>query len=220
MFCTNAPCKNETVPESGALHLCRTCFQAWQRGCQHWTRTASQAKTYHILDGLLIRLPKPFDENRFSEQQDPDLWPTLTPRAFNDLFEALPPNHLASSFLELGEWSGKAYETEFQLPFLLGPDGKVWAEIGEVEDLPPLSERDRETLAAKMIDEFLEICDDGEFTLEAGEPSRADLRLWPIPRVMHWLQRPTTLRRADPAQRKLIHGLLSELRALGFQPKP
>ncbi|MCB9136588.1 MAG: hypothetical protein H6636_14280 [Anaerolineales bacterium] len=220
MFCKNDPCENEAVPESGKLHLCQTCYQAWQCGFQRWTHVATQVKTYHIRDSLLIRLPKPFDGNLFPDTQGLDTWPPPNMLPFQSLFEGLPPNRISYGFLELGEWSGEAYEKEFQLPFLLGPDGKVWAEIGEVDDLPPLAERDREALAAKMIDEFLEICDDGEFTLEEGEPTRAELCFWPVPRVMHWLQRPTTLRRAAPAQRQLIQGLLRELKALGFQPKP
>jgi hypothetical protein len=106
---------------------------------------------------------------------------------------------------------GDEYEAEFQVPLLLGPDGKVWAEIGEVEDLPFLAERDRETLAARILDEFPEACDDGETDPDDGNPSRAALRTWPVSRVMHWLQLPTTMRRADPAKRRLITGLLGEL---------
>ena len=139
---------------------------------------------------------------------------------FKSLFQPIPPGRVPCGFLELGEWLGQEYEAEFQVSLLLGPDGKVWAEIGDVEDLPFLAERDRETLAARILDEFLEACDDGETDPDDGNPSRAALRTWPVPRVMHWLQLPTTMRRADPAQRRLITGLLGELQVLGFHPKP
>lgn len=220
MFCTNDLCENETVPESGDLHLCRPCHLAWQGGFKRWTQVLAQSKTYHTLDSLLIRLPKPFDENLFPDRQGLDTWSSPNSLPFNNLFETLPPNRLACGFLELGEWLGNEYEAEFQIALRLGPDGKVWAEIGEVEELPVLTERDRESLAVQMVDEFLEACDNGESCLDEGEPTREALRLWPVPRVMHWLQLPSTLHRADPMQRRLITGLLSELRALGFQPKP
>ncbi|GAB4577481.1 MAG: hypothetical protein Fur0022_02120 [Anaerolineales bacterium] len=220
MFCTNDPCENETVPESGELHLCGTCFQAWRRGFQKWKEVAAQAKTYHACDSLLVRLPKPFDESLSLDGRGLDSLPPENTLPFNHLFEGLPPNCISCGFLELGEWLGDQYEAEFQVALRLGPDGKVWAEIGEVEDLPVLAERDRESLAAQMVDEFLEACEDGESCLEEGEPTREALRLWPIPRVMHWLKLPSTFRRADPAQRRLITGLLGELQALGFHPKP
>lgn len=215
MFCTNHPCGNEAIPESGELRLCSLCYKAWQCGYHDWRRVAAQTKTYHASNSLLIRLPKPFDE-RLSL----DTWSSENILPFNHLFEALPPNRISCGYLELGEWLGNAYEAEFQITLVLGPDGKVWAEIGDLEDLPALAECDRETLAAQMIDEFLEACDHDEAGIEEGEPTRAALRQWPVPRVMHWLQLPATLRRANAAQRRLITGLLGELRALGFHPKP
>jgi len=220
MFCTNNPCESETVSESGELRFCRTCYLAWHCGFQKWIEVAAQGKAYYTQDSLLIHLPKPFDESLSLNGHGPDSWSTENTLPFNNLFKALPPDRISCGYLELGEWLGNAYEAEFQIALLLGPDGKVWAEIGDVEDLPILAERDRETLATQMIDEFLEACDHDEVCIEEGEPTRAALRRWPVPRVMHWLQLPSTLRRANAAQRRLITGLLGELRALEFHPKP
>ncbi len=208
MFCTNDPCENESIPESGELHLCHTCLQAWQRGFRQWSTVAGQVTTYHTPNGLLIQLPR-----SFAEDHPPEASP------FKELFKPLPSGRVPCGFLELGEWQGNEYEV--QVPLLLGPDGQVWAEVGEVEALPLLVDHNRESLAGQMLDEFLEACDDdGDAGQDEGNPTRAALRTWPVPRVMHWLQLPTTLRRADPAQRRLIVGLLGELRALGFQPSP
>ncbi len=219
MFCTNEPCENETVPESGDLRHCRTCLTAWQSGFRQWSQAAIQATTYHTHDSLLIRLPKPFDENLFPGERGPDVWPPDNTLPFRDLFDPLPSNRLSFGYLDLGEARIVEQEGEFPIPFYLGPDGKVWAEVGDVEDLPAKPETDRETLACQMLAEFLEAAQDWLTGLCAGGPTRDDLHTWPVSRVMHWLQQPATLPRTDPKQRRLITGLLNELRGLGFQPK-
>ena len=220
MFCTNEPCENESIPESDDLHLCRTCLFAWKSGYHQWSQTAVRATIYYARDSLLIRLPKPFDENLFPEEGDPDVWPPENALPFKDLFEALPKNRISCGFLELGEWLGNEYEAEFPISFSLGPAGKVWAEIGDVEDLPIRSESDREAKAGQILDEFLEAVQDWLPGLCVEGPTEKELTTWPAPRMMHWLQQPATLHRAEPAQRRLITGLLAELHALGFHPKP
>jgi len=225
MFCTNEPCENETVPESGDLHLCRTCLHAWQRGFRQWSQAKRQATTYHLAEGaecgnvgMSSAFPSVPTHTHLPGPSGEDY--PLASLAFKDLFQPIPAGRVPCGFFELGEWLGNTYEAEFQVSLLLGPDGKVWTEIGDLEDLPFLAERDRETLAAQMVAEFLEACDDGEPDPDDGNPTRAALRAWPVPRVMHWLQRPATLRRADPAQRRMITSLLGELRGLGFRPRP
>ncbi|NUM43670.1 MAG: hypothetical protein HUU38_03110 [Anaerolineales bacterium] len=223
MICTNTPCKNLTTPTSGDLHLCPTCFQAWQNGLHHWSQTALATTAYHTRASLLIRLPKPFDETLFPDGTSPDLglplpWLLENTRPFKDLFDPLPPHLPSCGFLELGAWQGTAYESEFSVPFFLGPDGQVWAEVGDLADLPNASAAARDALAAQMLEEFREAA---QGWLADGCPhpiTEAEFRTWPVPRVMHWLQ--TCLPQTDALHTRLITGLLAELRALGFQPKP
>lgn len=51
--------------------------------------------------------------------------------AFGDLFKPV-----SSGFIEVGEWDGKAYEFEGGVELVQGPDGKVWAQVCELSDLP------------------------------------------------------------------------------------
>ena len=50
---------------------------------------------------------------------------------FSALFQPV-----SSGFIEVGEWDGKAYEFEGGVELLQGPDGKVWAHVCELSDLP------------------------------------------------------------------------------------
>ena len=43
---------------------------------------------------------------------------------------------VSSGFIEVGEWDGKAYEYEGGVELLQGPDGKVWAQVYELANLP------------------------------------------------------------------------------------
>ena len=43
---------------------------------------------------------------------------------------------VSSGFIEVGEWNGKAYEFEGGVELLQGPDGKVWAQVCELSNLP------------------------------------------------------------------------------------
>lgn len=58
--------------------------------------------------------------------------------AFNALFRAVPAHKLQGGFLEGGEFeNNRAYPLELSVVFQLGPDGRVWACLGALDDLPP-----------------------------------------------------------------------------------
>ena len=50
---------------------------------------------------------------------------------FSALFQPV-----SSGFIEVGEWDGMAYEFEGGVELLQGPDGKVWAQVCELANLP------------------------------------------------------------------------------------
>ena len=59
--------------------------------------------------------------------------------AETDTLPAIDPASLysvSSGFIEVGEWDGKAYEFEGGVELLQGPDGKVWAQICALANLP------------------------------------------------------------------------------------
>jgi len=70
-------------------------------------------------------LPDPFQ--RIAELEE----------AFVAQFRPLPDSKVSGGHLEVGEFDGSSeYEWETDIEFLLGPDGKVWARIGSLDDLP------------------------------------------------------------------------------------
>jgi len=82
-------------------------------------------KAYQANGGLVIHLPG---------VQSPHA------PAFKALFQALPGETASGGFVEVGEWNGKAYPFEAQVDFCLGPDGRVWAQIGRLADLPQVND--------------------------------------------------------------------------------
>jgi hypothetical protein len=63
---------------------------------------------------------------------------------FESQFQLVPDGKVSGGHLEVGEFDGSSeYEWETDIEFLLGPDGKVWAKIGSLDDLP--DDDDKET---------------------------------------------------------------------------
>ena len=82
---------------------------------------AYQGIVFQTNDGTLISIPN---------IRSPNAAP------FDELFQALSENKVNTGFLEVGEWDGSTYPFEVQVSLWLGPDGKVWAEIGDPDELP------------------------------------------------------------------------------------
>ncbi len=55
---------------------------------------------------------------------------------FESQFQPLPNGKVSGGHLEVGEFDGSEYEWETDIEFLLGPDGKVWAKVGLLDNLP------------------------------------------------------------------------------------
>ncbi len=56
---------------------------------------------------------------------------------FESQFQPVPNGKVSGGHLEVGEFDGSSeYEWETDIEFLLGPDGKVWAKVGSLDDLP------------------------------------------------------------------------------------
>ena len=81
-----------------------------------------EGTAYQAGEGLIIHIasvaPKTGDELGVLPQ-------------FSTLFQPV-----SSGFIEVGEWDGKAYEYEGGVELLQGPDGKVWAQVYELANLP------------------------------------------------------------------------------------
>ncbi|MBU0512410.1 MAG: hypothetical protein KJ638_12015, partial [Chloroflexi bacterium] len=84
------------------------------------------SRMYQIPGGLIIHIPgvqadgaEPFDE--------------IIPL----MFTSVPKDKLDAGHLEIGEWdkAKDAYPWEGTVNFMLGPDGKVWAQVGDIEDI-------------------------------------------------------------------------------------
>ncbi len=85
------------------------------------------SRMYQTPGGLIIHIPgvqadgaEPFDE------------------IFPLMFTSVPQDKLDAGHLEIGEWdkAKDAYPWEGTVNFMLGPDGKVWAQVGTIEDIP------------------------------------------------------------------------------------
>ena len=64
--------------------------------------------------------------------------------SFESQFQPVPNGKVSGGHLEVGEFDGSSeYEWETDIEFLLGPDGKVWAKVGLLDDLP--DDDDKET---------------------------------------------------------------------------
>jgi hypothetical protein len=80
-------------------------------------------RTYHVADGLLLHL---------THASIP-----AGARPFSELFAPMPDAKLFGGFVEAGEFDGCCqYQFETSVEFQLGPDGKVWACIGSIDDVP------------------------------------------------------------------------------------
>ncbi len=62
---------------------------------------------------------------------------------FESQFQPVPNGKVSGGHLEVGEFDGSEYEWETDIEFLLGPNGKVWAKVGSLDDLP--DDDDKET---------------------------------------------------------------------------
>jgi hypothetical protein len=81
-----------------------------------------EGKAYQAGEGLIVHIPAMAQKTG----EEPELLPP-----FSDLFQPV-----SSGFIEVGEWDGKAYEFEGGVELVQGPDGKVWAQVCELADLP------------------------------------------------------------------------------------
>jgi len=63
-----------------------------------------------------------------------------------DLFRPLPASKAHSEYLEIGEWDPvtDGYPWEGYIDLLLGPDGQVWAKVGDLANIPEQDENGEE----------------------------------------------------------------------------
>ena len=81
-----------------------------------------EGTAYRAGEGVIIHIP----DIAQKVGEEPGMLPP-----FSALFRPV-----SSGFIEVGEWSGKAYEFEGGVELVQGPDGKVWAQVCELTDLP------------------------------------------------------------------------------------
>ena len=57
---------------------------------------------------------------------------------FEDLFRSLPADKVHGGYLEIGEWNPvtENYPWEGHVDLMVGPGGRVWAKVGDVENIP------------------------------------------------------------------------------------
>ena len=85
------------------------------------------SRMYQIPGGLIIHVP---------DMQADGAEPISG--LFSLMFTSVPQDKLDAGYLEIGEWdkAKDAYPWEGAVNFMLGPDGKVWAQVGDIEDIP------------------------------------------------------------------------------------
>jgi len=89
-----------------------------------------EGAAYQAGEDLIVHIPG-------AAQQAIEKLDRLPP--FKDLFRPVSSGFIACpgrQAREVGEWDGKAYEFEGGVELLEGPDGKVWAQVCELADLP------------------------------------------------------------------------------------
>ena len=80
-------------------------------------------RAYRVVDGLLLHLTR--------------VSIPASARPFAELFAPMPDAKLFGGSVEAGEFDGCCeYQFETSVEFQLGPDGKVWACIGSIDDVP------------------------------------------------------------------------------------
>jgi hypothetical protein len=155
---------------------------------------------------------------------------------FETLFQGVPEHKLNGGFLEAGEWkamkdpSRKEFSFETQVPFGVGPDGKVWAQVCSAPGELPDAEPGDTALAFKILDEAEEA-----FSAKSMAEERAAKGGWLAPITisdyLFWLEDEATLQEdalnrnphaaeMDEAYARVLRGVANELRALGFAPSP
>ena len=137
---------------------------------------------------------------------------------FRALFEPVPPDRVDAGTLQLGDWSRGERECELPVALRVGPDGKVWAQVGEIDDLPVRSQEAREAQAQRILADFLEAYEDWAAERNGDSHQVETLRSWSAWRLTSWLHKTTP--QTPPPMGALMAGVLGELAALGFRTRP
>ncbi len=106
-----------------ALQACVEAALATERPPAPAGAASTLPCAYRVADGLLLHLTH--------------VSVPASARSFAELFAPMPEAKLFGGFVEAGEFDGCCeYQFETSVEFQLGPDGKVWACIGSIDDVP------------------------------------------------------------------------------------